>query len=157
MANDKEKKLRIHPTRIFKSPEDLEKAWNEFKEDIKQQANEWIKVQYVGKDGDRREEPQKVPLTLEGFEIWCKTRYGCVEQYFKNQDDYYLDFIPICSYIKKEIRNNQIIGGMLGFYNPSITQRLNNLVEKTDNQNNNTNTTTVINLGSGVNPELENE
>ena len=34
--------------------------------------------------------------------------------------------------IKKEIRENQITGGMLGIYNPSITQRLNNLVEKVE-------------------------
>ena len=34
--------------------------------------------------------------------------------------------------IKKEIRDNQIIGGMLGVYNANITARLNNLVEKTE-------------------------
>jgi hypothetical protein len=37
-----------------------------------------------------------------------------------------------CSYIKREIRNDQISGGMVGQYNPSITQRLNNLTEKSD-------------------------
>ena len=31
---------------------------------------------------------------------------------------------------REEIREDQIIGGMLSFYNPSITQRLNGLVEK---------------------------
>ena len=34
--------------------------------------------------------------------------------------------------IKKAIRRDQIEGGMVGQYNPSITQRLNNLTEKTD-------------------------
>ena len=43
----------IHPTRLFKSPDDLLKVWNEFKENVKQQANEWLKVSYVGKDGER--------------------------------------------------------------------------------------------------------
>jgi len=124
----------MHPTRIFKSPEEIEKAFNEYKENLKEQANEWLKVQYVGKDGDRKTDAQKLPYTMEGFEIYCYNKYGCVEQYFKNQDNYYDDFIPICSRVKKEIRENQITGGLLGFYNPSITQRLNNLTERTSTE-----------------------
>lgn len=120
----------MHPTRIFKSPEELEKAWIEFKEDTKNQSNEWKKIQYVGKDGNRVEDSMKIPLTLEGFERFCRNKYGCVSQYFDNKDGYYTEFVAICSYIRKEIRENQIIGGMLGFFNPSITQRLNNLTEK---------------------------
>lgn len=122
----------MHPKRIFKNETELLKAWNEFKEDVKKQSLEWVKVQYVGKNGDRVEEPQKVPLTLEGFKRFCRNNYGEVEQYFTNQDGYYDDFIGICRAIKEEIRENQIIGGLLGFHNPSITQRLNNLVEKQD-------------------------
>jgi len=120
----------MHPTRIFKHPDELEKAWIEYKQNIKIQSNEWLKVFYVGKDGDRKEEPQKVPYTMEGFERFCYENYGCVNQYFDNQDNYYSDFLTICSRIKREIRENQITGGLLGFYNPSITQRLNNLVER---------------------------
>lgn len=119
-----------HPTRIFKTPEDLKKSWDLFKEDLKEQSNEWVKVFYVGKDGDKKVEPQKVPYTLEGFKRFCREEYGCVEQYFTNQDGYYDDFIGICRAIKEEIRENQIIGGLLGFHNSSITQRLNNLVDK---------------------------
>lgn len=120
----------MHPTRIFKTPEDLEKAWNLFKEDVLKQSNEWLEVQYVGKDGDKRETPKKVPLTMEGFERFCYNNYGCVNQYFDNKDKYYNDFVTICSRVKREIRENQVIGGMLGFYNPSITQRLNSLTER---------------------------
>ena len=40
------------------------------------------------------------------------------------------DFIGVCRAINEEIRECQIIGGMLGIYNTSITQRLNNLTEK---------------------------
>lgn len=125
----------MHPTRIFKEPKELEKAWEEYKDSLEQEAKKWLKIQYVGKDGDRKEDPQKIPYTLEGFERYCYNNYGCVEQYFKNKGDYYDDFVPICSRIRKEIRENQIIGGLLGFYNPSITQRLNNLAEVTKNQN----------------------
>jgi len=123
----------MHPTRIFKTPEALEKAFNEYKEDLKEQSKEWLKVQYVGKEGERAVDPQKVPMTMEGFERFCYDHYGNVGQYFDNKDGYYDDFVAICLRIKKEIRENQIIGGLLGFYNPSITQRLNGLVEKTDN------------------------
>lgn len=122
----------MHPTRIFKSPDELEFAWKSYKENLKQEALEWVKVQYVGKDGDRREDEYKLPYTMEGFEVFCYNNYGCVEQYFKNQGDYYNDFVPICSHIKKEIRANQITGGLLGVYNPSITQRLNGLAEKSE-------------------------
>jgi hypothetical protein len=119
----------IHPTRLFKSPDDLLKVWNDFKENVKQQAKEWLKVSYVGKDGERVEDPQKVPLTFEGFKRYCRTNYGEIGQYFDNKDNYYNDFVGICSHIKEEIRENQIIGGLLGFFNPSITQRLNGLKE----------------------------
>lgn len=122
----------MHPTRIFKSPEDLQKAWDEYKAFLKEEEKRWLRVQYVGKDGDRKADPQKVPMTIEGFKRFCWDSYGYVEQYFTNQDGYYNEFMGICSRIKNEIREDQIIGGLLGFYNPSITQRINGLVEKKD-------------------------
>lgn len=125
----------IHPTRIFKEPKELNKAWLEFKEDVKKQSNEWLKVQYVGKDGNRVAEETKVPLTFEGFKRFCRNHYGCVNHYFNNKEGYFDDFSTICSHIKEEIRENQILGGMLGFFNPSITQRLNSLKEQTENTN----------------------
>ena len=120
----------MHPTRIFKKPEELQEAFNEYKADLKVQANEWLKIQYIGRDSERIAEPQKVPMTMEGFKRFSRNNYGEVEQYFTNQDGYYDDFIGICSHIREEIRENQIIGGLLNFYNPSITQRLNNLTDK---------------------------
>jgi hypothetical protein len=69
-------------------------------------------------------------MTLEGFKRYCRSNHGEAEHYFKNTDNMYDDFCLICSRIREEIRENQIIGGLLGFYNPSITQRLNGLVEK---------------------------
>lgn len=133
----KEKEIKekyIHPSRIFKTPEDLYKAFKEYKEDLKRQESEWQKVQYVGKDADRVVDNLKLPLTLDGFEVYCYDNYGCVGQYFDNKDDYYNDFVAICSRIRKEIRANQITGGLLNVFNPSITQRLNGLAEKTENQ-----------------------
>jgi hypothetical protein len=123
----------MHPTRIFKEPKELQQAWEEYKEHLKVEAWNWTKVQYAGKDAERKEDPFKLPYTFDGFEVFCFKNYGCIEQYFKNKNDLYDNFIPLCSRIKKEIRDNQITGGLLGVYNPSITQRLNSLVEKTEN------------------------
>lgn len=125
----------MHPTRIFKHPDELEKAWELYKENLKIEALEWKKVQYVGKDGDRVEDPQKVPYTFEGFKRFCRKSYGDITEYFLNRDGLYNDFTIICHAIKEEIRENQITGGLLGFYNPSITQRLNGLKEQTENVN----------------------
>jgi hypothetical protein len=119
-----------------KNIETPDKLWELFQSyviDSKEKESEWLKIQYVGKEGERKTDNLKVPLTLEGFKRYCwDENIGCVEQYFKNQDDLYTDFIHICSRIKNSIRENQIIGGMLGVFNPSITQRLNNLSDNTD-------------------------
>ena len=121
-----------HPTRIFKTPDELEKAWSGYKEYLQEEAEKWLKVQYVGKEGQRVTDKYKLPMTMEGFEIYCHKFHGTVEHYFRNTEGYYDDFCTICSRIKTEIRNDQITGGLLGVYNPSITQRLNGLADKTE-------------------------
>lgn len=125
---------RPHPNRTFKTPDELEIAWKEYKKNVEQQSNEWLKVQYVGKEGQRVADGQKIPYTLEGFKRFCRENYGEVQHYFDNTDNYYEEFCAICSRIREEIRENQIVGGMLGFFNPSITQRLNGLTEKTESK-----------------------
>ena len=76
------------------------------------------------------------PLTMEGFDVYVMNYEGTqskgVEQYFTNREGRYSAYVDICARIKREIRQDQIEGGMVGQYNPSITQRLNNLTEKTD-------------------------
>lgn len=121
-----------HPTRLFNKPEELKAVFEAYKEDVKEQSKEWLKVMYVGKDATRTEEAQKVPYTFEGLKRFARKHHGEIEQYFLNTGGYYTDFIGICRAIKEEIRENQIIGGMLNFYNPSITQRLNNLSDNID-------------------------
>ena len=122
----------MHPTRIFKHPDELAEAWVRYKDHLKESAKEWPIIQYVGKDGERVEDYPKLPLTMDGFEVWCHDNYGTVEHYFRNTDGNYDEFCTICSRIKKEIRTDQITGGLLGKYNASITQRLNGLTEKSE-------------------------
>lgn len=74
------------------------------------------------------------PLTLEGFEMYCFENgiISDLSHYFCNLGNRYSDYVAVCSRIRKAIREDQITGGMAGIYNPSITQRLNNLVERTE-------------------------
>lgn len=92
---------------------------------------------YVGKDALEVDRKKEQPLTLEGFEDWVADNGGPWEltQYFVNREGRYEDFVTVCARIKRAIRSDQIKGGMTGIYNASITQRLNNLVERTENNN----------------------
>ena len=87
---------------------------------------------FVGKDGQMVYRERQRPLTMEGFYNYCEDNLCCSHQYFENRDNRYNDYVGICSRIKRSIRQDQIEGGMASIYNPSITQRLNNLTEKTD-------------------------
>lgn len=123
----------IHPTRIFKTPEELEQRWNEYKDHLKEEAKEWPIITYSGREGERRVDYPVLPYILDGFYTYCRQNgIGTIHQYFKNQGKRYDDFVPICRAIKEEIRAQQITGGMLNKFNPSITQRLNNLTEKVE-------------------------
>ena len=98
----------------------------------KVKSNPRTKVEYVGKDGERVETPLVTPLTMEGFENYVADENLNQElgHYFSNLDERYTLYVPICSRVKRSIRQDQIEGGMVGQYNASITQRLNGLSDK---------------------------
>lgn len=121
---------KVGRPRNLDSPEQLSELFDKYKADVK--ANPRIKSVFGGKEFEERAEPLERPLTLEGFELFCYDEVGVVEQYFKNTDKRYNEFVPICTRIRKAIRQDQIEGGMVGQYNPSITQRLNGLTEKVE-------------------------
>lgn len=87
---------------------------------------------FVGKDGDSVYREKERCLTMEGFENYCADMDVIQDlgDYFSNKDGRYEEFTTICSRVKRAIRQDQVEGGMAGIYNPSITQRLNGLVEK---------------------------
>jgi len=115
-------------TKYIETPEKMWELFCKYAEQVKSTPR--FRTQFVGRDGEMVKEPLERPLTMEGFELYCADNIGYVHQYFVNQDNLYDDYMNICSRIRKEIRRDQIEGGMVGQYNPSITQRLNNLVEK---------------------------
>lgn len=116
----------------IESPEIMWSYFERYRETIKGKP---IHVHdFVGKDAVEVERKKERPLTMEGFQNWLDDNdiISDVTDYFENKDDRYKDFVRICSRIKRTIRQDQIEGGMAGIYNPSITQRLNSLVEKTE-------------------------
>lgn len=116
--------------KYVEKPETLLEWFNEYKEYTK--ANPRYRHQLCQRTAEMVKEPLEVPLTIEGFEIYCYENHKVtLHHYFNNTDNAYEDYRTICLYIKKLIRNDQIQGGLVGQYNPSITQRLNGLVEKT--------------------------
>ena len=117
--------------KYIQTPEIMLDLFNQYKDWAK--SNPITIEDYVGKDAQRvlREKPRC--LTLEGFENYVADIEGMpqhLSDYFANTRDSYKDFSTICSRIRRNIRQDQIEGGMAGIYNPSITQRLNSLVER---------------------------
>lgn len=109
--------------------------WELFEEyKIYTKNNPILKHTFVGKEGRSEYSELERPLTMEGFEcyVWDKGIINGMDQYFANSNGRYKRFLAICSRIRREIRQDQISGGMAGIYNPSITQRLNNLVDKVE-------------------------
>jgi hypothetical protein len=118
--------------KLIESPEKMWQLFCDYK--AKAKSSPILVQDFVGKDGTEVKRERERPLTMEGFEcfVWDEGVVEGVEQYFSNRDGRYSDFVGICTRIRRAIREDQISGGMAGIYNPSITQRLNNLVEKTD-------------------------
>ena len=114
-----------------------EKMWEHFVSYKKETKEKPIIVKdWVGKDAVDVYREKERPLTLEGFENWCADNdiIDSIDQYFANTDNRYSEYVGICSRIRKVIRQDQIEGGMVGIYNPSITQRLNGLVDKKETE-----------------------
>jgi hypothetical protein len=120
--------------KLIESPDFLWDLFKKYKEYIKNKPI--IVKDWVGKDASSVYREKEKPLTIEGFENWLEDNeiITHLSDYFANTDKRYSDFTTICSRIKRNIRQDQIEGGMAGIYNPSITQRLNGLVDKKETE-----------------------
>lgn len=122
-------------TKYIETPERMWELFEDYKTHVK--SNPRTKVEYVGKDGSKVSTPLETPLTIEGFENYVADK-GVIQDlgdYFANTNNNYSCYSTICSRIKRKIRQDQIEGGMVGQYNPSITQRLNGLTDKSEVKN----------------------
>jgi hypothetical protein len=122
--------------KYIETPQKMWQLFTAYKEHTK--SNPVRKQVFVGKDGHVEYEERECPLTIEGFECYCMDNtnitYPDLTEYFDGKNPSYKAYFHVCSRIKRKIRQDQIKGGMVGIYNPSITQRLNNLAEKTDSR-----------------------
>jgi len=118
--------------KYIETPEKMLEHFESYAKEVK--ADPFLVQDFVGKDGDEVYRKKEKPLTIEGFENWC-FRNGIITDlgnYFANTGGAYAEYLTICSYIRRYIREDQVAGGMSGLYNPSITQRLNGLVDRTE-------------------------
>lgn len=117
--------------RAFKSPEELWDAFLLYKDWVK--ANPILVHDYVGKDGTEVYKQRQRPLILEGFQTWLVDNgyigFPDIDPYL---DGTYPEFSAISRAIKTSIRQEQVSGGMAGIYNPSLTARINGLVDKVE-------------------------
>jgi hypothetical protein len=116
--------------KYIETPEKMKEYFIKYSEDTKARP---IKVtDWVGAKAVEVVREKERPLTMEGFSIWLWEHdiTGNVHDYFSNKGNAYTSYSYICRAIREAIRRDQIEGGMAGIYNPSITQRLNGLVEK---------------------------
>jgi hypothetical protein len=133
MAKAIKKAVKANPVgrpKNIETPEIMWDLFNRYKKDIK--SNPFIVKDWVGGMGKQIYREKEKPLTLEGFNVWCFEQgvASWLHDYFMNKEGRYKEFANICSIIKEQIRQDQIGGGMAGIYNASITQRLNGLTEK---------------------------
>jgi len=114
------------------SPDNMLELFYEYRTEVK--SKPFLVKDWVGKDAEPVYREKEKPLTLEGFEnyLFEKKIISDISDYFENKDNRYADFVPVCRAVKRFIRQDQIEGGMAMIYNPSVTQRLNNLKEQTD-------------------------
>lgn len=123
--------MALGKPKYIETPEKMWEYFISYRDNIK--SHPLHKNDFAGKDADEVIKKLERPLTMEGFENWLFNNdiITDVSDYFENTDKRYSDYLPICRAIRRTIRQDQIEGGMAGIYNPSITQRLNGLVDKT--------------------------
>jgi len=121
-------------TKHIETPGKLWEHFISYRKEVKD--NPIIVKDWVGKDATDVYREKERPLTIDGFECWCYDNdiISDLSNYFANSDNKYNEYSTICSRIRKAVRTDQIEGGMAGIYNPSITQRLNGLVDKKETE-----------------------
>lgn len=120
--------------KYIESPEIMWKLFTDYKKSVKD--NPILVKDWVGKDADAVYREKERPLTMVGFECYVcdhtDISYPDLTHYFENKDGRYSNYVPISLRIQAEIKNDQISGGMTMIYSQSLTARINNLVEKTE-------------------------
>lgn len=120
--------------KYIQEPQRLWELFEEYRKELKD--NPRIKIEYVGREGDRVETPIERPLTIEGYKNHCRDNECDINRYWYNVDNQYEEFVSIITRIKDVIRQEQVEGGMVGAYNSNLTARINGIKDQTENVSN---------------------
>ena len=117
---------------IFSTPEVLESACKEYFK-ATDERNDWDGQNWVGKDGGEVVVKKKVPYSLKGLCVFLGVSSHYFSEFKKSETfKSNKDFLEVYTRIEDIIQTQQIDGSMMGYYNASLTARLNGLVDKTD-------------------------
>lgn len=112
------------------SIEDIARLFDQYYKHVK--ANPRKRTIFVGKDGTPREENIERPVTLDGFYVYCRKNASDVHNYFENTEGRYDEYKGIVSYVREEIRDDLITGGLCKLYDSPIVSRITGLVDKSE-------------------------
>ena len=117
---------------IFTSPEILEEEANKYFEET-DSRDDWDGQNWVGKDGEEVVVKKKVPYSLKGLCVFLGVSSHYFSEFKKSETfKSNKDFLEVYTRVEDIIQTQQIDGSMMGYYNASLTARLNGLVDKTD-------------------------
>lgn len=123
-------------TKLIETPEKLWELFVAYKKHVKE--NPIIVKDWVGKDAELVNREREKPLTMVGFECYVMEHtditYPDLTVYFEGKVESYSDYFPISSRIDKEIKSDQLNGGMTMIYSQNLTARLNGLVDKKETE-----------------------
>lgn len=92
------------------------------------------KIQYVGKNGDRKADKHYPVITMEGFKLWL-SQEGIIEDfsdYVKNKDNRYAEYAPIITRVKEYIFVHNLRGAATGDLKENLIARYLNLKEQVE-------------------------
>ena len=117
---------------IFSTPEILESECEEYFK-ATDERNDWDGQNWVGKDGEEVVVKKKVPYSLKGLCVFLGVSSHYFSEFKKSETfKSNKDFLEVYTRVEDIIQTQQIDGSMMGYYNASLTARLNGLVDKTD-------------------------
>ncbi len=120
--------------------ESPEKLWEYFTDYVQHEKdNPMLKVEYVGKDGERVLTPLQVPITFEGFECWLadKDIITHLGDYSSNRDGAYESYSPIIIRIRNNCFAQNFKGAAVNLFNANLIAKKLGLVDKKEVQQTN--------------------
>lgn len=111
--------------KYIETPDKMWELFEAYRKDVK--GNPRLKVEYVGKDGERVSKPIERPLTLDGFYSFGYDKGVTIHHYFDNPDGAYDEYRGVITRVRSVVKAEQIDGAMVGQYNSNLTARLNGI------------------------------